>query len=113
MARHVGSGWRMKPRYRPVHGEDIGVDSIAVRIERNLEVDRIADENRSSVIRRDAGSIPASRLDQSLGCINFIPTQHKVYIQLGRIIYCATQAQERSENGNKTKIPNNGVCAGC
>jgi len=53
------------------------------------------------------------RAYQSLGRINFIPTQHKVYIQLGRIIYCATQAQERSENGNKTKIPNNGVCAGC
>ena len=37
MPRLVNPRWRMKPRYRPSVSEDIGVDSIAARIERNLE----------------------------------------------------------------------------
>jgi hypothetical protein len=47
----------MKPRYRPSVSEDIGVDSIAARIERNLEADRIEDERLRSFCR-DTGSFP-------------------------------------------------------
>lgn len=40
---------KMKPRFRPKAGEDIGVDSIAERLEKDLDYE---------YKRRDAGSIP-------------------------------------------------------
>lgn len=42
--------FRGKPRYRPAPGSDMGIDSIAERIEKDLE--------REYQFRRDAGSIP-------------------------------------------------------